>query len=432
MLKRLSGAVFVLLVLGVLACPALAGASLPLRVQMVLARVAPLLQQKDFAQAAALLAEFQARGSGAGNEIFNHPEINFTLGNCWFSQKQYREAKNAYQRVLKRAPEHFGAWQNLAACQYENRDYKDAAFAYYQAYLLSEPKNPRLCYYAAVNATLADQPQRTIALFDELLRKHPEAVELSWRETLIHALLAVGEARRALPQIIILAAGYEGEKQQQWREILLYQYLELEMPDQALALARNLSREQPANSLWWKGLAHIHLQAGRYQPALGALVIYSLLVPLKPQELKLLADLYLQEGIPVQATGLYQEFLTHEKDAKIVQRLVQAYLQQGKADDALKMLDEFKPAEKNPLLSLLWADLLYELRRYKEAALVYERVGGQDKSIGRAWLMAGYCYWQLEDFPASRQALLKALADKKQQQPAQQALQQISRLMAAE
>lgn len=395
---------------------------LPLRVRLLLSKVVPLQEKGKLQEAVAMLAEFQNRGRGDIKSIYNHPAVNFALGNCLLIQGKHTEALNAYKSVVARDPKHMAAWQNMASCQYETGAYEKAAYSFNKAYQLSEPKKAELLYYAATSNMLADRPRQAITLFETLFANHPAAVKLQWRETLVHAFLDVDKGRKALGHMEILARDFTGEKQQEWQKILLYQYLNLSMPEKALALATRLSHQSPTNPLWWKGLTHIHLQAERHEEALASLTIYSLLTPLNPEEQKLLADLNLQEGVPVKASALYEKFLNNKRDPNIVKRLAQAYLQQDRVTEALESLERFGKDIKDPALTLLRADLLYRVQHYQEAAKVYEEVAEEYDDQGRAWLMAGYCHWQLKNYQAAHNAFKKAAASKKQQKEANLAL----------
>ncbi len=425
-MKILFRIALILLLLGFLVpLTSQAAGPLPLRVRMVLTKVAPLQEKGEYQAAVTILAEFQGRSNGDEKEPYNHPAINFALGNCLLLQGKHQEAIKAYQRVLRRDPAYQAAWQNMASCQYETGAYKQAAKSYHRAYEISNPKSSELLYYAAATALMADDGKQAIMLFTILLKNHPGEIKPAWRETYVHALLGADKAVEALPHIEILAREYHGDKQVQWQEILLYQYLGQNMVDKALSMATTLSREAPDNKLWWKGLTHIHLSAERFDKALETLTIYSLLTPLTAEEQKLLADLNLQENVPVKAAALYEQFLTGQKDVAIIQRLVRSYLQQGRAAESLVSLDKYGKDLNDPALAVLRGDILYELKRYQDAAFVYEGVAGKEKNMGQAWLMAGYCYWQCKEYSAAERAFKNAAEDTKRKTEANRALAQL-------
>lgn len=402
---------------------------MPLRVRIFLTRIAPLLEQEDFRKAATELEAFRRRGTGNLDPVFHHAEINYVLGNCYLQQGNHTAARAAYQDALQSDPEHCNAWQNLAKAEYELENYLQAGEAFLTSYATAGKTRPELLYYAAATHLMAEKHTRSIELFEQLLADHPEAVELQWKEHLVHALLAVDQAERALPYIRELAESYTGEKQEQWLEILLQQYMALELHEQALSLARRLTRQYPTVATWWKAMAHIHLQADRYRDALTALTIYSFLTPPSREEKRLLADLHLQLGIPVKAVPDYEGCLAEKIDSATLQRLLQAYLDLGQAETALERLQILGKNLPDPLLAMQHADILFGLQRYRQAAGLYMDLASKETEISaRAWLMAGYSFWQLKDFTASRQAFTEAAAGKRYKKEAERALAQQAKL----
>ena len=76
---------------------------------------------------------------------------------------------------------------------------------------------------------------------------------------------------------------------------------------------------------------------------------------------------------------------------------------------------------------MLRGDLLYGLKRFREAGEVYCRAaqGGTANEAGRAWLMAGYAALQTDDPAAGRPALIKAATFKQHRKAALTALRQL-------
>jgi tetratricopeptide (TPR) repeat protein len=427
------------LVLAVLAlCPDQGSArtdqtGLPLPVRVVLSKAEALVHQKQYDRAIAELTAFRDRRKAQVNgqadpKGCHHPEIYFALGTCHLMQQAYKAAAKDFEAAVRQDPSHVGAWVNLARAAYELGDYPRAAFSFGQAYARAEKKNPEHLYCSAVAYLMAAQMPPCLAAFEKLFQTHGAAVQPAWRENYVHALLTADQPRSALPHIRQLAEAYDGEKQVQWQEILLYQYLQLDMQVQAREYALSLTRQAPLRDKWWKALAHVDLQAGRYKPALVAMTVYSYLKPLDARETRLLADLNLQLGIPVKAAPLYETALAENTNPRLIRSLVVALQQLGKTEEALAALDRFAPADRNrhPKLMMLRADLLYTLERFNQAAIAYRRAAKADKdSAGRAWLMAGYAALQIDDTRAGREAFEKAAAFRTQYKAARLALRQL-------
>lgn len=406
--------------------------NLPLPVRMVLAKINPMLQKKEYPRAAETILAFQAEGKTVSEpgrpdpRGYHHPEIYFALGNCHLMQEHYAPAAAAYRQAVTRDPCHTFAWLNLAKACYEMKQYAEAGHGFAQGYETARDKTPEHLYYSAASYLMADEPVRAIDFFERLLASHPTAFKPEWKEHLVHALLAADQPRRALPYIRELANAYSGDKRIQWQEILLHQYLQLDMPGEALNLVLTLIREAPDAAKWWKALTHIRLNDGRYEEALTALIVYSFLTPLSMEEKKLLADLNLQLGIPINAAPVYKTCLEEKPDEQLLQRLVLAYRQLGLPETALECIDTFGGNPNDTDLLLLKGELLYSLKQFEGAAAAYRRVaqsGGRE--AGRAWLMAGYAAWQMSDISASREAFTKAVGYAREKNAAATALKQL-------
>lgn len=412
-----------------------APADMPPAVRVMLVKINAMMKKKDYPRAVETILAFQAKGGPAPEtgrpdaKGYHHPEIYYCLGNCYLLQEQYELAITAYGHSVAQDPEHTAAWLNLAKANYEMTRYAEAGRCFRRGYETDPEKKPQHLYFSAVAYSLAGDHRQSIGLFERLIAAHPAAIKPEWKENLVHALMAADLQRRALPYIRELVATYTGDKQIRWQEILLYQYIKLDMRAEALAYARELTHRAPTIAKWWKVLTHIQLNDGRYEDALAALTVYSFLKPLTMEEKKLLADLNLQLGIPVKATPFYEACLQEKPDKKLLQRLATAYRQLGRPDMALERINAFKVNPKDVNLILLKAELHYLLKQFDKAADAYRKAAqNKGKHVGRAWLMAGYAAWQMNDISASKKAFAKAKAHDRQKKAATAALRQLARL----
>lgn len=409
---------------------------IPPAVRLVLSRISPMLKEKAYLQAVTTLEDFIARGGVPGKpdvpdpKGYQHPEVFFTLGNCYLLMEDYRNAARAYEQALERDPAHSTAWLNLAKSWYELGRMKDAGTCFYRGYQSHAPKNPEHLYYSAAAYLMAKENARAIQLFEELFSAHPEAVKPRWRENLVHGYLLVEKPEKALPHIRRLAEGYTGEKRIQWQEILLHQYMALGMGKHALSLAEDLTHEYPGEKRWWKALAHIHLREERYEHALSCLVVMSFVSELSEKEKQLVADLHLQVGIPEKAVPLYKEMLSRKPDKEIFDRLVSAYQETGDYEAALDAILAYeKISGKTPELLMRKGEMFYELKHYDKAYQAFlEAIEKETDDPGRAWLMAGYAAMQTEDFNAGRNAFQKAAKYARQRKAALTGLNYLNKM----
>lgn len=408
------------------------GQQLPASVRVVLSQVNRLIEKADYDGAVEKLTAFQARGgpSPAGDDaaagVYRHPMIDLVLGSCLLCQGRYADAEMTLTRATRHMPERTAAWLNLAKACYEQGKHALAATHFAEAYDRAEKKQPDHLYYSAAAYLMARRYKRAVAAFERLQTHHPDRIEPAWRAHWVNALLSDGRARRALPHIRTLIAQYDGKERIRWQEVLLYQYIQLDMTDQARRYAHTLTSEAPTVARWWKLTGQIDLNVGRYETALAALTIYGYLTPLSDQEKRLWADLSLQLGIPVQAAPVYEQMLAADPDPKVLKNLVAAYRRLGRSEAALAELEKHAGLAEDPELTMLEADLLYDLKRYEAASAAYLQAAREEhRRTGQAWLMAGYAAWQAKDIDTSRRAFEQAAQFKSQRRSALLAMRQL-------
>ena len=397
----------------------------PARDRALLLRISPLLENQQYDQAATRLEVFLA-GSSAP-----HAELFFVLGNCYLLQDHHSKAINAYSQAVTLDPDHTSSWLNLAKAHYDRQQFQEAAVSFARAYESSSGTQADTLYFSAAAYLMAGADQDAVSSFARLFAAHPTAIQPAWKEHYIHALLNTDQARQALPLIKELIAAYSGDDQVRWQEILLYQYLSLNMQSKALTLARKLTEENPTEPKWWQALIHIQLQAERLEEALTACIILNYLKPLTGEETRLLADLYLQAGIPAMAVPLYTDQLRtrHAKpDVRLLQHLAHAYNRLGQPREALTMLMEQRMSAQEPRLLMLKGELHLALKQYDLAATVFRQAGAlQGQHQGQAWLMAGHAALHNDDSEGSRAAFSQAARHDREKKAAVQALAYLDR-----
>ena len=402
---------------------------------LMLSKAYDMMQNKEYARAAETISAFQSKAKNRPDpDGADHPEVYMALGNCHLMLKEYANAKNSYQKALASNAALTGAWFNLAKTHYELKAFQQAAICFYQAYAneTGPEKNPEHLYYSGVAYLEAGEPQQAVEIFQELLKEYAATAKPVWKEHLVQAYFALDQPKKALPLIQALANTYTGEKQVQWQEILLYQYISLDMLNNAKDLATALTRKDPTRNKWWKALVYIHLNAGREEAALAALTVYGYLTPLSSEEKRLMADLHLQLGIPVKSIPLYAEMLKEKPAPDTVYHLAMAYQQTGASEAALECINAHAPDTRETDLLMLKANLLYGMDRFKDAALVFRRVGRMAKgaTAGQAWLMAGYADMQGKDLKSGRMDFNNAAKYKRHKKAAAEALAQLDRMAA--
>ena len=409
--------------------------SLPLAAGIRVNKAQRLFEAGEVARAAALLEDFRLEKSRSGRD---HYYIHFLLGNysLTLAQEQndrrlIQKAVSHYQDAVNKNPSFTAGWLNLAKSLYESDTFEQSGAAFEKGYQTSEIKKPIHLYYASVCYFHAGAQENALRVFKQLLKAHPDKVSLAWKETYINILFSLERFREALPYLETLAETSAADKKKKWQEILLYQYLSLNMNQQALAYAGFLTRTNPLEPKWWKALSHIHLNANQFKQGVSALMIYGYLTPMTKEELKLAADLYLSLDIPKKAAFFYQAALKDFSDPEQIFKISQACVLAHEQDKALSWIEKGLSKAMNTELLQLKARILYNQKAYAAAADAYEKLANQmglkkpaapHLATGDAWLMLGYAAMNDHQLSRAEKAFLQASGYKKQKKSAQKAL----------
>jgi len=408
--------------------------NMPVSVQRLLIKVRTAMDKNNYAAAVKLIQADQVKSKS--DAPCSHPIVCLAIGNCFLMQKEMAHAESAYLTALSLDKNYLDAQVNLAKVYTDSNRTGKAGEAFLAAYKLSEPKNPKYLYYAAVMALTDGKTQTAVRRFESLFSAHPDQVTRQWRKNYANALVTAQQWKKAAPVIRRLVAQSKEESRIKWQETLLQIYLTMNDTGKALDLATTLSRQTPSEARWWKALVHIRLVRGEYAKAFDDLIIYSFITPLTRQEKKLFADLSLQLNVPARAAPVYETLLTdpsgkkpsQNKNRQMIDRLVCAYRQIGRGDKALAVLNRLDPQAGNPELLLLKGDVLYETKNYKAADKAFRTAARKNCSQkGRAWLMAGYAAWQYNDIVACRSAFEQATQYKRHRKDALAAIAQLNR-----
>jgi tetratricopeptide (TPR) repeat protein len=409
----------------------------------ILAMAATAVQASDEMSLAARMAAFRAQQALAAEEIPRAVDIletykdthtgaptpfviNFLLGNCHAMADRWSDAVACYEAAADQNPNDASLWQNLARSYIDLKQYTEAAAAFSRLYDLTAPKNPQWLYHAGVCHMMDDRPCSALPIFRRLMADHLQALTLAWKASVVHAYLGCGQGAPALPLIRELAHANTGDERRKWQEVLLHQYLQLDMAPEALALAKRLVREDSLEPRWWKGLAHLQLEGGRHRPALVALTVYGLLTPLTDDESRLLADLNASIDLPGPAAEAYTALAEKRPDdSELVARLVRLYRRLGQPEIALEWTASEGLARSPEVQLRLRAEVLFDLKRWQEAASAYRALLDLRPAEARAWLMLGYASWNDGNVADARNALQTASRFDETRSAARRALNQL-------
>lgn len=413
---------------------------LSLAAGICLSKAETLSSNGKYPEAVAVLEAFVNDPKNIKSGQADHPYFYFLLGNSYAmllqNEKTDSSRRNAiknYQAAVRLDPDLSAAWLNLAKCLYESEDYLAAANSFEGAWTHSDEKKAVHLYYAAVCYFQAGNNKKALDVFTALIKNHPDEIKLGWKETYVNILFSIEKYKTALPHVEELALKSVPPKQKKWQEILLQQYLNLEMDAKALSYAKFLTGIDPLEPKWWKSLTHIHLKKNQLEKGLAALVIYGYLTPMTEKETTLKADLYFSLDIPAKASLLYQELFKANNKPETLEKLTQSLTLAHDQDNALEWINkgltmlEGKDVKASLMFNLMSARarILYMKKSWDDAAQSYESAAQYAKKPGQSWLMAGYSYLNIEKAEAAEKAFKKATAFKKQKEDALAAIKQI-------
>jgi tetratricopeptide (TPR) repeat protein len=410
---------------------ALSQEEIPRPAHLLLNTVSKLIESNHFHEAIRQLESFQnkaLKNSRHSKKVGNHHYlINFALGNCYLNTDQPDRAAEKYREVITERPRNFPAWSNLGKAYFQLQQHEKAADSFFRAYQISDPKQSQLLYLAATSHFTADQPEIALDRLLWLKQQHPAELFPGRQETLIQVLFALNRPREALPMIKTVIQNLTGQRKKNWQEILLSQYVTLNMHPAAISFAEELVLQDPLEPKWWKGLAHLQLTANLYHEALLSMTVYKRLKPLSAEEQKLMASLNLSLNIPLQATRIYEELMGTTVEPDIVKGLAHGYLKLDNKSMALKWIDTGLQHFEDSDLLLLKANLHFEQQQLELAESAYEKLVTLNPELGQAWLMWGYTAWKLGQESTARKALKRAMRFKTQKKSALALLNQMGR-----
>ncbi|MCD6570330.1 MAG: tetratricopeptide repeat protein [Deltaproteobacteria bacterium] len=379
---------FTFLLLALFFCQAWADAPrMNPRVQGIVYAAQQAIADKDYDKAVQILQNFLKK-----HPKRDHYLVEFTLANALALSEKEQEGLAHYQAAVRLYPECSPAWQNMGKLYFDLKQYDKAGDCLSKAYSLAEIKDVSNLYYAAISYVLAERHNK------------------------------------ALPHLKYLVSGKAGPPKIEWLEAFFQVCMKLHLKDEAFKVIQYLINEDEDNPRWWKFLAYLYLQQNDYKNAVVALTIRSYIIPLKKDDLVLLGDLNYAIGLPLKATGYYEQAIALEDDIKPAEyeKLASVYIaghKPAKAKDVLNRALKKKPTSR---LWFMLGQVLYEEEEFDEAYQAFEQSASLHDKDGRPWLMMAYCALQMDKYNNARSALQKAARFPKQQKKAKELLKQLN------
>ena len=331
--------------------------ALPRRIRKAVFLSSAYAKRGDYEQASDVLMRYLVE-----NPDEDHYLVRLNLAQHLADLGRTAEALEQYRQAIALQPALDQGWMGLGDAAYDLERYEVAGEAFLAGYQCSSERRPEVLYYAAASYLMAEEPDKALPIFEDLVTRYGGRANLKWYQGLVISALGTGEPARA-------DAGV----------------------DQLLTI----TPDDP--EAWF--LKYQHAVGKRdFRTAAICLTAVGHLRDLTPTERKQLGDLHSVGEVPWLASRQYLQAvaaLGSEADGDDWERLVSALVAAHETDEALTALDQALVAAPTRRLVALQGDVHYLRHEYAEALDAYARLAELGEDTGRAWLMQGYCALEL-------------------------------------
>lgn len=170
--------------------------------------------------------------------------------------------------------------------------------------------------------------------------------------------------------------------------------LELKKWKPAIGTIKRLITIEPERVEWWRQLVSLYLRVNDNKHALDSLALAKLKgVKLSQDDLKLLAQLYANRGIPERAAMVLSELDDINANSKLIAQQA-TYWQMAKEWD--KAMDSWRVAARlDPQYNWNFSQLLVQEGEYQQALAVLDKVSGRKADVA---LIKARAYYKLKRF----------------------------------
>lgn len=326
-----------------------------------------LLTEKKPAQAEKVLTGFLQKHPDE-----NHAFVAYTLAACYLDLNKFKSALAQYEKTIDYCPSYAPAWQNLGKICFDLKKYTRAGTALEKAWELTGRKKHMLRFHAAV------------------------------------AFISAKKQRKALPILKDLCSGKIGPPDEKWVKLLVQTAVEVKQPKTALGTVERLLARSNPDAYLFRLASVLYLEAANYRKAAQNLEAYGLVATLSRQERKLLADLYVNLGIPSRAAPNYAVLVAANPCAGLWERTAACWFEACDYDQALKAAKKgLASYPKSPRLWRIKGWVHYENKDYKLASLAFGKASGLDHKDINSLFLHGLCACRAGDRNSAKKALEK-------------------------
>jgi len=332
----------------------------------------------------------------------------------FITQKNYQGAKQLLVDHLATNPEYKpeSLYSMLGYVYYLLEDLDNAAKYLKQGYE-AYPKEELLTNWAGVIYE-SQKYDEAAAIFEKAAEAFPEkkAEYLKKAASSYYEGKKPGEAKR----IFIKILNMQKEPDFKLYETIFSLCEEMGQEDEARKYLVQMMNLDPVNFKYWEYLGRMYHQDEDYTGVTSALEIaYNIKKPEK-KEIERLEQFYAYLNVPLRlAKSMQKRDDRTENDNK---NMINAYLSAIRTDKAVSILDEMIKKKRDVDLILQKGKILYEARKNKEAIAAFNECIALNPNKVEAYMLKGFCAWDLEDWDLAKESFKKAINDKTYQRQA--------------
>ncbi len=355
----------------------------------------------------------------------------------FIGQQKYSKARLKLQKILadvdKNSYEQAITLRSLASVYALENQYLKAASTLEQALAtgaLTEVQQQEALLNLGQLYMATEQYQKAIDKLEPWLKKHPDTKEKQVRILLANAYAQLKQYRKALPYIEYVIK-HSQKPRENWLQMNLVLYYELEEYSDAARILRRLIAMNPEKKEYWQQLAAIYQQIQQYANALTIKhLTYKKGFLTTESEILQLFNLFLYKKQPYQgALLLSQELATqHVKQTSANwESLASAWTSAREYKKAINALEKASALNHKGDLYLQLGRIHVEQELWQAAITAINKAikKGSLKQTGEAYILLGMSYYEAGQLKSAEKAFKHASRYRKTKKSAQQWLKYI-------
>lgn len=308
------------------------------------------------------------------------------IGILHAQKNNLKESLKYLEKALK--PNMFSARMQAATLktyadlQTQEKFYKEAIQSYRDWMVLTCDEDPKIWQNIAIAYLELKQYDNVISPADK-------------------AIKAYGEKLNNVPYIVKLAA-----------------YNEQKNLDKAIEVLEVVVQLFPSDKRWWSQLGMYYVEVEKLDKGLTTLELaYKQGFLDKAYQIRVLANLYQQSGVPYKAAKLLEKHIASgllDRDDKMLISLANAWHSSMEVDKAAKIYGEVAALTNEAKYYSKQGSLLIEAEKFKEGiSALTKAIDLGAKNTGQLYMSIGVAHYYLEQFKSANKAIKESMKDPK-------------------